>query len=488
MTATGTLVDHALSVRYADLPAEVRDRLKRHLLDTLGVALGGRAVAASSPAVGAAVERLAGGGNAALDLGTGRRRPAADAALANGTYAHSLDFDDTHRESSLHPGAPTVPAALAVAERDGADAERALAGIAAGYDVTCAVGRAVDPDAHYDRGFHVTATCGTFGAAAAAGVVAGLSREELAAAFGIAGSQAAGSLQFLENGAWNKRLHPGLAARRGVEAVALAAEGFRGASAPLEGTHGFLAGYSDAPRPDAVADVGERHAVMETALKPYPCCRYVHAAIDALLDLAGAVDPSAVERITLDLPGPGVTLTGDPIDRKRRPENLVDCQFSAPFCAALALTHGEAGLSAFVDASGGLADPDLRRLMDATEVVTTDAVADRFPEQWAARVVVDDGRRHERFVETARGEPEAPLDWPAIEAKLDDLAAAAGIPDGTADRLAAAVRDVEDRGLPDLFDALGDAATAAGAGAGAGEGPAAGVRVDGDGSGDGDRG
>ncbi|MFB6302219.1 MAG: MmgE/PrpD family protein [Haloferacaceae archaeon] len=469
--ATERLVDHCLAVTYADLPAEVRDRLQRHLLDTLGVALGGRVVAASSPSVGGAVERLAGDGSDALDLGTGARRPAADAALANGTYAHSLDFDDTHRGSSLHPGAPTVPAALAVAEREGADAETALAGIAAGYDVTCAVGRAVGPDAHYDRGFHVTATCGTFGATAAAGVVAGLSRDELAAAFGVAGSQAAGSLQFLANGAWNKRLHPGLAARRGVEAVALASEGFRGASAPLEGQHGFFSGYSGDPHPDEIDDVGERHAVMETALKPYPCCRYVHAAIDALLDVADEVDPSAVERITLDLPGPGVTLTGDPIERKRRPANLVDCQFSAPFCAALALVRGEAGLSAFVDAAGGLDDPDLRRLMDVTEVVTTDAVAERFPEQWAARVVVDDGERRERFVETARGEPERPLDWPAVTAKVDDLATAAGIPDPAADRVVAAVRHLPERGLGNLVDALGDAMAAAA--------DAGGVRADG---------
>ena len=459
--ATETLVDHSLSVRYADLPAEVRDRLKRHLLDTLGVALGARTAAASSPPVGAGIERLAGAGSEALDLGTGGRRPAADAALANGTYAHSLDFDDTHRASSLHPGAPVIPAALAVAEREGADADRTLAGIAAGYDVTCAVGRAVGPDSHYARGFHVTATCGTFGAAAAAGVVAGLSRDELAAAFGICGSQAAGSLQFLDNGAWNKRLHPGLAARRAVEAVTLAAEGFRGASAPLEGEHGFLSGYSDDPRPDEIDDVGERHAVMETALKPYPCCRYMHPALDALVDLADEVDPSAVERIAVELPGPGVTLTGDPIERKRRPGNLVDCQFSTPFAASLALTTGEAGLSAFLRARDGLADPDLRRLMDATEVETSEAVAARFPTQWAARVVVAEGdRRHERFVETARGEPERPLDWAAVTAKFDDLAAATGTPDATADRVVTAVRDVEERGLAELIEALGEAAGA----------------------------
>jgi 2-methylcitrate dehydratase PrpD len=463
-SATERLVEHALATAETGLSEAVRDRLGQHLLDTLGVSIGGEAVAASSPAMAAAAADLAGTGGEATVLATGERRPAADAALLNGAYAHSLDFDDTHRESSLHPGAAVVPAALAVAEREGATADRTLAGIAAGYDVACTVGRAVGPDAHYDRGFHLTATCGTFGATAAAGVVAGLSRAELVAAFGVNGSQAAGSLQFLANGAWNKRLHPGLAARRAVEAVALGAAGFRGADRPLEGEFGFLRAYSDEPNPAAVDDVGDRSAVLETALKPYPCCRYTHPALDALVELSDAVDPSAVDRIVVDLPSPGVRLTGDPIAAKRRPENFVDCQFSMPFAAALALERGEAGLAAFRAAQDGLDDPDRRRLMDATEVVTTDAVAERFPEQWAARVVVEAGDdRHERLVETARGEPERPLGWTGVTEKFAELAAAAGVSTADADRIVDATRGLTDgeRPLDELVDALRAAAAPA---------------------------
>jgi 2-methylcitrate dehydratase PrpD len=185
----------------------------------------------------------------------------------------------------------------------------------------------------------------------------------------------------------------------------------------------------------------------------------MHAALDALVALSATVDPSAVESITVDLPRSGVTLTGDPIERKRRPENFVDCQFSMPFGAALALVRGEAGLAAFVDAQDGLEDPDLRRLMDATDVVTTDAVADLFPEQWAARVVVETGTEtHERFVDTARGEPEKPMDWDAVTAKFDELAAVAETPEGTADEVVDAVRNLEDRGVEGLTDALGAAA------------------------------
>ena len=464
--ATARLAAHCAETSFADLPADVREKLKRHVLDWLGVTLAAREHAESTPAM------LAGlGGDAesgpATAVATGERWAPDRAAAVNGALAHSLDFDDTHRESSLHPGAPVIPAALAVAEREDATTERLLAGVSAGFDVACVLGRAVNPDAHYDRGFHGTATCGTFGAIAAAGVVAGLSVAEFEDAFGIGGSQAAGSLQFLENGAWNKRLHPGLAARRGVTAASLAAAGFRGSEAAVEGEYGFLNGYTGDPNPAAFDGFGDEFAVMETALKPYPCCRYMHAAIDALTDLAAEVDsdaesgsgaevdPDAVESVTVDLPEPGVRLTGDPIERKRRPSNFVDCQFSMPFTAALALSTGEAGLPAFLDAQSRLDDPDLRRLMDATEVVSTEAVQSVFPEQWAARVVVEaDGESHERFVETALGEPEKPLGWDGVTEKFEALARSSGVDDGTARELRDVVREFEDRSVSDLTAAV----------------------------------
>jgi 2-methylcitrate dehydratase PrpD len=458
-TPTELLVDHATSASYADLSAEVRDRLKQHLLDTIAVSIGARTAAASTPTFEATVRRLAGDGDEATAL-TGERMQAADAALINGSLAHSLDFDDTHRESSSHPGAPVIPAALAVAEREGADAETLLTAVKVGYDVACALGRAIGPDAHYDRGFHITATCGTFGATAAAGVVAGLSAEELASAFGVNGSQTAGSLQFLKNGAWNKRLHPGLAARRAVEAVTLAQEGFRGAEDPIEGDYGFFAAYTPEAHPEELDDIGERDAILETALKPYPCCRYMHAALDGLLDVADDVDADDVTSMTVDLPKSGVTLTGSPIEEKRRPENFVNCQFSMPFSAALAISKGEAGLSAFLEAQDELETEGLRRLMDATDVVTTDEVSSLFPDQWAARVVVETGgETHERFVDTARGEPENPLGWSGVEAKYRDLAVAADIPDPATDALLDTVKRLDEgASVVDLASALVDVA------------------------------
>jgi 2-methylcitrate dehydratase PrpD len=465
--AAAKLARHAIESRERTLSEEVRSQLKRHLLDFLGVSLGARVHARSTPTFKDAIDTLAGsstGVNRSVDSGEatlltdGSRGSAEHAALANGALAHSLDFDDTHRESSLHPGAPVIPAALAIAERDGASTEELLGAISTGYDVACTVGRAVNPDSHYDRGFHVTATCGTFGATAAAGVVAGLGSEGIEAAFGVNASQAAGSLGFLENGAWNKRLHPGLAARRAVLATALAEGGFRGAARPFEGEHGFLQGYSDDPAPENFDRVGEPPAVTETALKPYPCCRYMHPALDALTDIGPDIDPEDMESISVSLPKPGVTLTGDPIARKRRPANFVDCQFSMPFGAALALTEGAADLPAFLGAQDRLDDPTLEELMDATEVVTTDEVAERFPEQWTARVTVTTSEgEYDRFVETARGEPEKPLRWEGVVEKFETTGTSAGLSAGECEAIVDVVEEIEAYELADLTDAIGRA-------------------------------
>lgn len=453
-TATEAVIDYCLTTRQTELDEELRDQLKMHLLDHVGLVIGGHAQAASTTAITRGITAISGQRDDATVLATGERLPAGAAALLNGALAHSLDFDDTHRASSLHPGAPVIPAALATAEREDATTETLLHAINAGYNVACRIGEAVNPDEHYAQGFHITATCGTFGATAAAGIIAELDESQLASAFGINGSQAAGSLQFLANGAWNKRLHPGLAARRAITAVSFAQSGFRGSADPIEGDYGFFHAYTTDPLPSRLQDLDAAPAVQETAIKPYPCCRYMHPALDALTDIAPTVNPANIEAIRVELPRPGVRLTGTG-PSKNRPENFVDCQFSMPFAAALALTTGEAGLTAFLDAQSRLDDHQLHRLMDATTVTTTDRVQSLFPEQWAARVVVDTGtERHERVVEQARGEPENPLSWPEVEEKLRSLTAAADWQADLTTDLISSLKAIDDRSLPDLMEII----------------------------------
>ena len=240
---TATLAAYVADLKYDDIPPEVLDRAKVLTLDFLGSAIRARREAESTPSVVKmlAALKLDSAGEATV-FGDSRTWTPAVAALLNGTMGHSLDFDDTHADSSLHPSAPVVPAAFAVGEMVGASGREVLTAIVAGYEVCCRLGNALDPTSHYARGFHPTATAGTYGAAAAAGKLFGLSEQQLIYAFGVSGSQAAGSLQFLVNGAWNKRYQVGASAMNGVIAATLAKNDFVGAIESVEGKHGLLVG------------------------------------------------------------------------------------------------------------------------------------------------------------------------------------------------------------------------------------------------------
>jgi len=282
---TATLAAYVANLKYEDIPTEVLERAKALTLDFLGSAVRARSEAESTPSLLAMLATLGldGKGDATV-CGDARTYTPAIAALLNGALGHSLDFDDTHADSSLHPSAPVVPAAFAVGEILGSSGRDVLTAIVAGYEVCCRLGNALDPTSHYAKGFHPTATAGTYGAAAAAAKLYKLNADQIVAAFGVSGSQAAGSLQFLVNGAWNKRYQVGAAAMNGVVAASLAREGFIGSTESVEGKHGLLAGYTDDAHPEkATAGLGKVFETMKIGIKPYPSCRYTHAAIDALI-------------------------------------------------------------------------------------------------------------------------------------------------------------------------------------------------------------
>jgi 2-methylcitrate dehydratase PrpD len=299
--------------------------------------------AESTPAMVAAAGRLGFAGGNCTVIGDPAGYTPAGAAMLNGTLAHSLDFDDTHAPGSLHPSAPIVPAAFAAAEMTGAGGRVLIPAIVAGYEVQIRLSLALDPAAHYDRGFHPSATCGAFGAAAAAGRVLGLDTEGYVNAFGIVLSMAAGSMQFLVNGAWTKRSHVGHAAMCGLIAATQAGEGYKGAADALEGKWGFLHAYAPAADAAKVVDaLGHRWETLKIAVKPYPSCRYTHAAIDGILALArdNGIRAEEVEAVMVGLPEPGWKITGDPEPAKQSPASVVDGQFSMAFCAAVALRSG----------------------------------------------------------------------------------------------------------------------------------------------------
>ena len=290
---TGILSAFSADIALETLPASVVDRARFLVLDLVGNIVRARHDAESTASFLAAARAMGMAGGDFGVFGDNARYSPLGAAFLNGALAHSLDFDDTHAAGSLHPGAPVIPAAIAAGEMVGASGATVLAAIIAGYEVTCRIALALPAGDHYNRGFHPTATCGAFGAAAAAGRVFGFNADQIAGAFGTVLSQAAGSLEFLVNGAWTKRFQVGWAASNGLMAATLVREGFKGAAQAFEGPHGFLKAYAPNPVPErAVQDLGTVFELMHTAVKPYPSCRYGHASVDAALALRAANDPT----------------------------------------------------------------------------------------------------------------------------------------------------------------------------------------------------
>ncbi len=422
VAVTRILSEFTAGLHFDALPAEVVERTRLLAMDHVGIALRARHAADLNDAMSATLARLGMGDGDATVIGDDRSYAPPAAALYNGNLAHSLDFDDTHARGSIHPSAPIVPAAFAAAEMAGADGRDIIAGIVAGYEVQIRLSIALDPSEHYLRGFHPTATCGAFGAAAAAARVFGLSADDVANAFGLAASQAAGSMQFLLDGAWNKPFHTGYAAMSGLMAACFAADGFRGAAESLEGRYGFLHGYApDSDHGAAVADLGEKFETMDIAVKPYPSCRYGHAAMDALIDLRAANDigHEEIESVEVGLPRAGWNLIGDPESNKQNPKNYVDGQFSMPFVAAVAIRDGKMGWDSYAP---HLKDEATLALCRRIRAIVDDQVEAEFPAHMGGIVRVHTGRGNfEKMVVIAKGEPENFLSGAEMRTKFDDL-------------------------------------------------------------------
>lgn len=442
MGITGELSRFSAEISVAQLPAPVVERARFLVLDLVGNIVRARHDAESTASFLAATRAMGlAAGNAGV-FGDASRYTPGGAAFLNGALAHSLDFDDTHAAGSLHPGAPVIPAALAAGEMVGASGADVLAAIIAGYEITCRVALALPAGEHYDRGFHPTATCGAFGAAAAAARVFGLDAAGVEGAMGTVLSQAAGSLQFLVNGAWTKRFQVGWAAMNGLMAATLVREGFKGTIEALEGRHGFLRAYAPNPKPErAVQDLGTVFELMHTAVKPYPSCRYGHASIDAALALRAenGLKPEEIEHVTLGLPRSGMMLVGQPPEKKQDPRNVVDGQFSGPFVVASALATGAMGW----DSYQLLQDATVRSLLPKISSELDPEIEAEFPANMSGKVTIAArGQSFVRKVVVPKGEPSNFLTEAELRAKFSGLAEAVLGPERTA-RLASEVLAID---------------------------------------------
>jgi 2-methylcitrate dehydratase PrpD len=411
-----TLATFAAQATFEQLPAEVLDSVELRVLDTLGICLAATSFELADGVV-QLVDCWGGRGEASL-VGGGARCPAPNAALVNGTLAHSLDFDDTHLPSVLHPSACIVPAVLAMSEATEATGADALAAIAVGIEVTVRIGMggylADEGNVFFERGWHATSICGTLGAAAAGARLLGLGTSGLLNALGIAASMGAGVIEANRSGGTVKRLHCGWAAHAGLSAALLAANGFTGPATILEGRFGFYNAYLDGHfDPAAVIDgLGERWAVPGIFFKPYPANHYTHAGIDAALALRGRLDLARVARIELGSAASALRTIGEPREEKIRPRSGYHAQFSGPFTVAAALLGG-GGLGVWYDdfTDERARDPAVLDLAQRVETFV-DPECDRvFPCEFPAvlRVYLDDGQVREERVMHNRGGPANPL-------------------------------------------------------------------------------
>lgn len=414
--------------RWGDVPPPIRHEAARALLNYFGCALGGcqdetikRALSAFAPYVGAAQATL---------IGRRERPDALHAALFNAMSANVLDFDDTHLRTMIHPSAPVAAAAFALAELRPVSGEALLHAFVLGVEAACRVGNSVSPG-HYARGWHISGTCGVFGAAAAAGKLLGLDAQRMAWALGLAAAQSAGLVEML--GSMGKSLHLGAAARNGLAAALLAEKEFTAAERAIEGERGFARVFGENPDFAAITQgLGETWELAHNAYKPYPCGVVVHPVIDGCLEVRRHYSPQATGRILVKVNPLGV----ERADR-RHPRDGAEAKLSLQHGAAVALIHGSAGVAQFSDAA--VADPAVAALRERIEIQSDPAAA---RDEAFVTLCMKDSMIHAAHVKHALGSVERPMRDADLETKFRALAAA-GAPGCDAQRLINAIGSLE---------------------------------------------
>lgn len=435
----------------AVLNEDLRGQLYECMLDYIGVTAAGATIAPSSEPIFKAITAFTGlsfpSQPSSVELTRSQRTtapgftvltkgqvfPKPHAALLNATFGHSLDFDDTHAESSLHAGVTAISTVLAEAESNtDCTSDDALLAIILAYEITIRIGIALSTES-YTRGFHMTSTAGIFGAVAAICKLRRSSKQVLENAWGLAGSKAAGSMQYLSNGSHNKRLHPGFAVHDAFLCVALAEAGVLGADKIIEGELGLLQAYTDREREDVdwkrvVKGLGREWEFSRSALKPFAGCRMTHGFIELADSLgkkmrAGVWNDSGVmdvKRIRCSMPKNNMILIGQRTPNKVHPENMVDAQFSCYFQVANAFLYG---MSHDLAAYDRLKD---QQIWDMCEKV--DCVVDSNMKEFACRIdaFFEDGNGEvadivRREVLAPLGEKSHPFERKGVEKKFCGL-------------------------------------------------------------------
>jgi len=434
-----------LAERIAALdPAKFPPRLKAKCADLLADIVGLCVTARNEDYVRATLGGLEDDGPCTA-IGHQRALTAAGAALVNGTAAHGEDFDDTFEGGPIHAGVVVVPAVLAACERHGLGGSAALKGLAVGLEITCRLSL-VAPKAVHKAGFHPTAVLGALGAAAAVSAALGLSARQTVDALGIAGSMAGGIIEYLAEGAWTKRMHPGWAAQSGIRAALMARAGFSGPRTVFEGAHGLFHGFAHTARGDYAAltgDFGRRWAAETIAFKLYPCGTMTHPYIDCARRLAKrGVKAADVMEMVCEVGEGTVHRLWEPLAAKQRPNNGYAGKFSTPYCIASGLVRGGVGLEAFTDAA--VKEPAVLALAAKVKYVVDPK--NPYPDNYTGhiRAVMRDGSVIEERQPHLRGGAREPLTSADIEDKFLRNARHGGWSDARAQAALTAARGLFD--------------------------------------------
>lgn len=415
--ASNLFAKNFFNVKYEDLSEKAIDETKKQVLDLIGVAAGGYGQDGAVQTRELAIEW--GGAEQSTIFGCGAKVPAPNAAQANSSMVHSLDFDDVHEAAVMHPGVVTIPTALAVAEYAG----RPLSGkeliriIAVGGDMISRMGLATRPgDDIHQYGWHFTSINGFMTSAAVASTIMGLDEEKMINAIGIGYHQSCGNGQAVKDGVLTKRLGPGFAVRGGIAAAMLANKGVTGAKNSMEGLSGYykvyhMGAYS---RDILIGDLGKRFECENISIKPYPCCRGTHPSADAALKLVRdyGVEPANIDSIEIFCGKGTLGLLGEPSEFKKKPRNVVDSQFSLAWACAAGIAKKRVGLSSFTEDS--IKDPEI---LDVAAKVTAiyDAKYDTGGlEPVRIDVKLKDGTHCVVEALNATGSPELPVSFDGV--------------------------------------------------------------------------
>jgi 2-methylcitrate dehydratase PrpD len=417
MTTAENFARFVSEIQLDAVPGDVIRTARLVFLDTIGVALAASITESGRTAINLA--RALEGKPESQVIGAQCRTSAPSAVLANGTLAHALDFDETLEEGIIHAGCCIVTTALAVGEATQASGKSILEAAIAGFEVMYKIG-VTAPGRFHARGFHPTAVCAPFGAAAVAGRLYGLSVEEQADAFGIAGSQSSGIIEYLADGSWSKQFHAGWGAHGGIIACLLAREGFRGPRSVFEGSHGLFAGFAglDGVHLERLNQIGQTWHLPKVVFKLYPCGSIAHPYIDCALRLRKSAQFRAedIESIICRTHEGPVPRLWEPLPMKRQPPTPYAAKFSVPYVVATALVKGRVGLEEFSDDS--IRDPETLAVAHKVDYEIDPSLD--YPRHFTGhvRVLLKNGQVIEEAQPHARGSVEAPIPPEEIELKF----------------------------------------------------------------------